>query len=110
MLLPNANNAEVPERKLVGYLLDYGHPQNKGKAAFYELVGYTKTNADELRTALLNHAQTNEVVKLISTEFGTRFVIEGQMFCPNSRQYLIRSVWFIENDQVIPKLVTAYPS
>ena len=110
MLLPNANNAEVPDRKLAGYLLDHDHPQNKGKAAFYEIVGFTKNNADELRVALLDHAKTNEVVKWTPTEHGVRFVVEGQMFCPNGKRYPIRSVWFIDNDQVIPKLVTAYPS
>ena len=110
MKLPNANNAEVPDRKLIGYLLDHTHPQNKGKAAFYEIVGFTNYNADELRLALLRHALANEVMKLIHTEFGTRYVVEGWMNCPNGKQYPIRSVWFIENGEEIPKLVTAYPN
>ncbi len=42
MKLPNGEQAEVTARKLTIYLLDGAHPQNKGKAAFYELVGYNQ--------------------------------------------------------------------
>jgi hypothetical protein len=110
MKLPNAHNAHVNDRKLTGYLLDYDHPQNKGKAAFYEIVGFTKENPDDLRIALLSHVYNNEVVKAITTDFGTRFVVEGWMSCPNGKQYPIRSVWFVDNGSELPKLVTAYPN
>ena len=110
MNVPNALNAEIPDRKLTGYLLDHAHPQNKGKAAFYEIVGFTKQNSDDLRVALLRHVLANEVVNFINTDFGIRYVVEGWMHCPNGKQYPIRSVWFIENDEKIPKLVTAYPN
>ncbi len=65
MNVPHARNAEVPDRKLTGYLLDHTHPQNKGKAAFYEIVGFTKVNSDQLRTALLSHVLANEFAKFI---------------------------------------------
>lgn len=110
MKLPNAANAGVPDRKLTSYLLDHAHPQNKGKAAFYEIVGFTKENSDDLRTALLSHVVDNEVAKFIDTDFGIRYVVEGWMRCPNGKQYPIRSVWFIANGEEIPKLVTAYPN
>lgn len=110
MNVPNAHNADVPDRKLTTYLLDHAHPQNKGKAAFYEIVGFTKENADDLRTALLSHVVDNEVAKSISTDFGIRYVVEGWMNCPNGKQYPIRSVWFVENGSEVPKLVTAYPN
>ena len=110
MKVPHIHNAQVPDRKLTGYLLDHVHPQNKGKAAFYEIVGFTKQNADELRKALLTHVLDNEVKKFINTEHGVRYVVEGWMHCLNGKQYPIRSVWFIENGQEIPKLVTAYPN
>lgn len=110
MSVPYAHNVEVPDRKLTGYLLDHAHPQNKGKAAFYEIVGFTKENSNDLRAALLSHVFANEVAKFIQTDFGIWYVVEGWMPCPNGRQYLIRSVWFIENGEEIPKLVTAYPN
>ncbi|GAB2568889.1 DUF6883 domain-containing protein [Spirosoma areae] len=110
MTVPYAHNAEIPDRKLTGYLLDHAHPQNNGKAAFYEIVGFTKENSDELRTALLSHVLTYEVAKFIQTDFGIRYVVEGWMQCPNGKQYPMRSVWFIDNGEKIPKLVTAYPN
>ncbi|GAB3221852.1 DUF6883 domain-containing protein [Spirosoma arcticum] len=110
MKLPNTDNADVPDRKLTSYLLDHAHPQNKGKAAFYEIVGFTKENPDHLRVALLSHVLANEVAKIIDTDFGIRYVVEGWMECPNGKQYSIRSVWFIANGEEVPKLVTAYPN
>lgn len=110
MTVPNANNAEIPDRKLISYLLDHNHPQNKGKAAFYEIAGFTKDNSDDLRIALLGHILENEIVKFINTDFGIRYVVEGWMPCPNGKSYPIRSIWFIDNGEEIPKLVTAYPN
>ena len=48
MKLPNAEFGDIPDRKLGGYLLDQDHPQNGGKAAFYELVGLATANVHEL--------------------------------------------------------------
>ena len=110
MKLPNALLADVPDRKLGGYLLLQDHPQNKGKAAFYEVVGFTINNAHKLREALCWHIMYNEVAKVEPTEHGTKYVVEGQMPCENGKNYLIRSVWFISNGETIPKFVTAYPS
>jgi hypothetical protein len=110
MKLPNAHTAEVPDRKLTGYLLDEQHPQNQGKAAFYAIGGFTLANPDELRSALLSHIATHEITKIIITDFGTRYVVEGLMSCPNGKQYPIRSVWFVDNGSELPKLVTVYPN
>ncbi len=91
-------------------MLLHDHPQNKGKAAFYELAGFTNTNAHKLREALCTHILYNEVAKVESTVYGTRYVVEGQMRCENGKSYLVRSVWFISNGETIPKFVTAYPN
>lgn len=85
MNVPNADNAEISDRKLTGYLLDHNHPRNKGKAAFYEIVGFTKQNPDDLRAALLRHVLVNEVVKSINTDFGIRYVVEGWMCCSSGK-------------------------
>ncbi|WP_460983409.1 DUF6883 domain-containing protein [Spirosoma fluminis] len=44
MKLPNVDRAAIPDRKITEYLLDHSHPQTKGKAAFYELVGFSKAD------------------------------------------------------------------
>jgi hypothetical protein len=43
-----------------------------------------------------------------ATPFGTRYVIEGILSTPDGRALLIRTVWFIETGQQIPRFVTAY--
>lgn len=110
MKLPNADLVDIPDRKLGGYLLDHDHPQNGGKADFYQIVGFTTSNAHELREALYQHILHNDVVKTETIQFGTRYVVEGPMYCTNGRHYPIRSVWFISNGETIPKFVTAYPN
>lgn len=77
MRLPNCTEAIVPNRKLTGYLLDHAHPQNKGKAAFYEIVGFTKENPDDLRMALLSHVLANEVAKIINTDLAFGMLLKA---------------------------------
>ncbi len=110
MKLPNFDQAEISDRKLLTYLLDADHPQSKGKAAFYALVGYTKQNAPLLRGELLQLVRQYEVVNVIDTDFGRRYVVEGWLSCPNGKAYPLRTVWFINNGEIIPKLVTADPN
>lgn len=87
MKLPSCDRAEIPNPKLVSYLLDHDHPQNKGKAAFYEIVGFTKANAIDLKVALLKFVLEYEVVKSELVEFGMRYVVEGWLPCPNGKSY-----------------------
>jgi len=50
-----------------------------------------------------------EVTKVELTTFGTRYVVEGLLNTPDSRNPLIRTVWFIETGQTSPQFITAYP-
>jgi hypothetical protein len=77
MKLPNCEDIKIADRKLLTYLLDADHPRNKGKAAFYELVGYTQQNALILRDDLMQLVKHYEVVKVIDTDFCIRYVVEG---------------------------------
>lgn len=77
MKLPNVEQAEITDRKLLTYLLNHTHPQNKGKAAFYAIVGYANQNTELLRAALLKLILSSEVTKILDTQFGKRYVVEG---------------------------------
>ncbi|GAB3504279.1 hypothetical protein GCM10027341_34350 [Spirosoma knui] len=77
MRLPNVDRAAIPDRKIIEYLLDHAHPQNKGKAAFYELVGFSKANATALKTALVRFAEENGITRVVENEYGNRYIIEG---------------------------------
>lgn len=109
MNLQNAQSAVVPEDKITGYLLSTSHRDGRHKAAFFLGFGFTAGDWQTLRAALLRHASEHEVAKVESTEFGTRYVVEGTIRTPDGRTPSIRSVWFVESDQDAPRFVTAYP-
>ena len=110
MLLPNFENAEIPEDKIVNYLLSESHPSGRYKAEFFKIFGFNKNSWHVFKKALLNHIQENNVIESSRTPFGVRYVVEGPMNAPDGRFPRIRSVWFIEYNAENPKLVTAYPS
>ena len=109
MKLPNVAEALISAGKVTGYLLSPTHRDGRHKAAFFTASGFALEAWQELASALRKHAADHEVSKVESTPFGTRYVIEGTMETPLGRSPSIRSVWFLETNQEIPRFVTAYP-
>ncbi|MEK7248664.1 MAG: DUF6883 domain-containing protein [Chloroflexota bacterium] len=109
MNLPNAQVAVVPEGKITGYLLSTTHRDGRHKAAFFLRFGFTAGEWQTLAAALLNHALVHDAAKVDETPFGTRYVVEGTIETPVGRTPRIRSVWFVESGQDVPRFVTAYP-
>ena len=62
-----------------------------------------------LRTRLGEHATRHEVAAIEESPFGTRYVVDGIMSTPDGREPRVRSVWFIEAGESVPRFVTAYP-
>lgn len=48
-------------------------------------------------------------VPLASGGSPERYIVKGELLVPDGRTPLIRSVWFIETDEHVPRFVTAYP-
>jgi hypothetical protein len=88
MKLPLVNEAEVPRAKIVDYRLDPNQ---------------------EFAEALRTHARENEVTKQEATLLGLRLVVEGPLTLRDGMIAQIRSVWFIESGERVPRLTTAYP-
>jgi hypothetical protein len=109
MKLPNLNTATVPQAKITQYLLSSTHESGKGKAGFFTHFGFSVEEWHELAKALLQHAAENEVAKVEDSPFGRRYVIEGEVPTPDRRTPMVRAVWFIDNEQEVPRFVTAYP-
>jgi hypothetical protein len=61
-----------------------------------------------LLDALMAHASAYEVVRVVSSPFGTKYVIEGPPQTLGGRNPDVRSVWIIEAGADISRLVTAY--
>lgn len=109
MKLPHLIHAEVSEAKVVGYLLSATHRDGKHKAVFFNRFGFEAGRWELLRDALLKHAEENEVARTEDSPFGVRYVIEGTLQGLDRRTPLLRTVWFIGTDSIVPRLATAYP-
>ena len=57
----------------------------------------------------LRELLANEVADIVQTEFGTKYVVPGQLEGPNGAATAIVTVWIILTGEGAPKLVTAYP-
>lgn len=111
MLLRNAHLAVVERHKLVEYLLNAAHPDNGGKATFFESLGFTTENPELLIDALHAIAQTGEVVEVVEFGHGEKYVVDGRVpsQTEKSRYRMLRTVWIIDRGAEAPRLVTAYP-
>jgi len=109
MKLPNADRAIVAQHKVTGYLLAEDHPIGRAKAAFFMAFGFRVQVWHELAEALLQHAIDYDVAQIEVSVYGRRYIIEGALHVPDGRSPLVRTVWFIEDGDDVPKFVTAYP-
>ena len=109
MKLPNHQTAVVPKAKITDYLLSVEHRDGRGKALFFTRFGFSMGDWQVLAAALLEHAAGHEVVRAEQTSFGVRYIIEGSIQAPDGRTPLIRTVWFLETGDEVPRFVTAYP-
>ena len=109
--LRNAQLVIVERHKLLEYLLNAAHPDNGGKAQFFESLGFTSENPELLADALHAVAQTGEVVELVESAHGEKYVVDGSVssHTERSRRRMVRTVWIIDRGARAPRLVTAYP-
>jgi len=109
-MLPNHEQAYIPEPKLTKYLLSETHAVGRAKAKYFRSLGYTETNADQLADALLMIAKSKGVSQEVTTPYGTKYVVEGDLFTPIGTTVRIRTVWVVESHDERPRFVTAYPA
>jgi len=109
--LRNAHLAVVERHKVLEYLLNAAHPAQCGKAQFFESFGFTSENPELLVGALHTVAQIGEVVEMVDSTHGEKYVVDGRVSSQTekSRQRMVRTVWIIDRGSDAPRLVTAYP-
>jgi uncharacterized protein DUF6883 len=108
MKLPDYNSAVFPQAKITEYLLSSVHCERRSKAAFFIRYGFSVEWWEDLAMTLRRHAAEHDVVRIEDSPFGTRYIVEGILAAPDGRAPLIRSVWFIEIGERVPRFVTAY--
>lgn len=109
MKLPHLEHAHVPKEKIVNYLLSPTHRDGRSKHDFFVRFGFIPERWEQLADALLQHASEHEVASQQQTVFGVRYVINGELICPDGRRPLVRVAWFIDPEENVPRLVTAHP-
>ena len=63
---------------------------------------------DALRDALMAHAASHDVARVMSSPYGTKYLIEGSLQTPDGRNPGVRSVWIIDTGTDVTRLVSAY--
>ncbi|HHT9112500.1 MAG: hypothetical protein HZA47_07040 [Planctomycetes bacterium] len=109
MNLPNADQAQVDHKKITEYLLCISHPDGSNKAHFFSQFGFTLENWKILAESLRKHGATYNVTKVVESEYGTRYSVDGLLETPDSRNPYVRTVWIIEKQSTTPRLITAHP-
>lgn len=112
--LPNIDQALIDqalidERKITKYLLSAPHSSGRTKAQFFNRFGFHQNSWRVLEVALLRHAKDNPCAEVKQSEFGEKYIINGEIVTPDGRNPAITSVWFLEQDDTRPRFVTAYP-
>ncbi len=109
MKLPNAESAVVELEKVADYLLNAAHPDNGGKAAFFEALGFHRTEPETLAKALHDLAREAEVTQAATSPHGRKLVIVGEIKSPVGATAIEQTIWIIDKGRDIARLVTAYP-
>lgn len=109
MKLPNAHLSIVEREKITEYLLNPGHRFGASKARFFSGFGFHLDAWETLARALSEHAQRHEVSAERDTGFGPRYEVDGPPATPDGRDPLVRTVWQLDDGDVAPRLITAYP-
>ena len=109
MNLPNADQAVIPLEKVRDYLLAAANPRTRGKAAFFQALGFDPGEWEVLRDALLELAQSGSATPGQQSEFGTKYEIRATITGPAGRDAVIRTVWIVNAGETNPRFITAYP-
>ena len=109
MRLPNAPLARVDEEKITQYLLQPNHPTGRTKARFFSQFGFRAEQWWVFAAALRSHGARHEVVRVVDTDYGMRYSVDGTIETPDGRSPGVRTVWQVDWEDGGPRLVTAYP-
>jgi hypothetical protein len=108
--LPNRDKAYIPKEKLRNYLLSETHAVGREKARYFRSIGYTAENAEELEEAFLMIARTESIAQEVASDFGIKYIVNGELAAPVGTRVQVRTIWVIDSQDERPRFVTAYPA
>ena len=107
--LPDREHARVDDAKVRDYLLALNHPDGRSKAEFFFRFGFKAEEPGWLSVALLEIGVSNPVVRVIRSQYGVRYTVDGRLRAPDGRRPVVRTVWIATPETKGPRLITAYP-
>ena len=110
MNLPNARHARIEKEKITSYLLATSSSGGRGKAKFFSGFGFCIDQWQIFVDALRVHGASYEIVRIIETSYGIKYVIDGSLETPDGRNPCVRTVWQVDKGRDYPRFVTAYPA
>lgn len=99
----------ISQDKLIDYVLSETHATGKFKAKFFRNLGFNETNIHLFEKALHKLAKSQEVTDVVSSKYGTKYIIDGPIDTPRGKVVNVRTIWIIERGQFNPRFVTVYP-
>lgn len=109
MKLPNADKLVVEREKLVDYLLNPAHPDNGGKAQFFEKLGFRRAEWRVLAEAFRALGSQAPVAQSVKSAHGQKYVVVGRIESPAGKSPSVRTIWIVDSGSATARLVTAYP-
>lgn len=107
-LLPNYENAVIPNDKIFGYCLNLNHERGRHKArVFKQVFGITANDGEILKKTILHGLKKNEVINKVENIFGTLFTIPMTITIFD-KTASITTAWIIRTETNIPKLTTCF--
>lgn len=108
--LPNHENARIDPRKLRDYALNPEHNSGKYKAVFFQQMGYTPENWQQLERDLRAQHLLQYASEGKPSPFGSKYIITAPLQGPNGVERQVTTVWIIRAGENFPRLVTIEPA
>jgi uncharacterized protein DUF6883 len=109
VVLPDADRAQIDPDKLRGYLPSSTHPIGRFKARFFNALGFSADNWQELEQAFRIQHLTQDARPADADPHGQKYTIRAILIGPNGQAASVVSIWFIGKGGNAPRFVTAYP-
>ena len=108
-LLPNYQDAKIPDDKMTEYALNKDHPTGKHKAiAFEKALGYNADNKHLLLSQVYQGLEKYRAIEHAQTQYGRPFEVSMMVLGANGRYAKVKTAWIIDNGAEYPRLVSIY--
>lgn len=107
ILLPNYQEAVIPEEKFIEYALNPLKDKNKAKA-FEKALGYNLSNSNKLIENIRNNISKFNATEKPDLGYGTRYEIIMKLMGENGKNANVKTAWITDKNTKKTKLTSAY--